>query len=190
MFGIAKNIVKNLAVSEEVANIAVRDSDHQIVEYILNVYKKAYPCDPTFGWSLSRKQKGVRPSFYIHLTKLLIQKCETAKKLVGRGIIVPAQQQNESSHSRILFGKCVLSPYLPERNSTKYHSARMCAATRGLWARLGWNTCILSKPCTRSSRWDLPLQMSRTAITRCSSMPAPSKSANFRIFGPICSVLA
>ncbi len=87
-----KNIAKNLAVSKEVANIVMRDSDHQIVEYILNVYKKAYPCDPTFGWSLSRKQKGVRPSFYTYLTKLLIQKCETAKKLVGRGITVPALQ--------------------------------------------------------------------------------------------------
>lgn len=89
MYLAEKNIVKNLAVSKEVAILAMRDSDRQIVEYILNVYKKAYPCDPTFGWSLSRKQKGVRPSFCTYLTKLLIQKCETAKKLVGRGIIVP-----------------------------------------------------------------------------------------------------
>lgn len=89
MYRVAKNIVKNLVVSKEVAILAMRDSDRQIVEYILNVYKKAYPCDPTFGWSLSRKQKGVRPSFCTYLTKLLIQKCETAKKLVGRGIIVP-----------------------------------------------------------------------------------------------------
>lgn len=89
MYSAEKNIVKNLAVSKEVAILAMRDSDRQIVEYILNVYKKAYPCDPTFGWSLSRKQKGVRPSFCTYLTKLLIQKCETAKKLVGRGIIVP-----------------------------------------------------------------------------------------------------
>lgn len=137
----------------------------------------------------SSQNLGATPLFILTLQPF-DDKCELVSKALQQGIIVPAQRQNESSYSRILFGKCVLSPYLPERNSTKYHSARMYAATRRLWARLGWNTCILSKPCTRSSRWDLPLQMSRTAITRYSSMPAPSKSANFRIFGSLCSVLA
>lgn len=193
MYSIEKNIVKNLAVSEEVANIAVPTSRIvcTIRKYISNARIWAYSCCTSISYRRGLlAQEGGTSSFYTHtLTKFLTNKCQQASKICRR-VIVPVQRQNESSHSRILFGKCVLSPYLPERNSTKYHSARMCAATRGLWARLGWNTCILSKPCTRSSRWDLPLQMSRTAITRYSSMPAPSKSANFRIFGPICSVLA
>lgn len=191
MYSIEKNIVKNLAVSEEVANIAMPKPR---IARNISTYKRDWAYSPLHfcyrSCEVLANLRGVRSLFtYI---KLVFNKCQNLTQAVTRGIIVPVLHPylNGTSVFRTCSAICGTFRSNRKKLSTKYHSVRMCAATRRLWARLGWNTCILSKPCTRSSRWDLPLQMSRTAITRYSSMPAPSKSANFRIFGSLCSVLA
>lgn len=191
MYSIEKNIVKNLAVSEEVANIAMPKPR---IARNISTYKRDWAYSPLHfcyrSCEVLANLRGVRSLFtYI---KLVFNKCQNLTQAVTRGIIVPVLHPylNGTSVFRTCSAICGTFRSNRKKLSTKYHSVRMCAATRRFWARLGWNTCILSKPCTRSSRWDLPLQMSRTAITRYSSMPAPSKSANFRIFGSLCSVLA
>lgn len=191
MYSIEKNIVKNLAVSEEVANIAMPKPR---IARNISTYKRDWAYSPLHfcyrSCEVLANLRGVRSLFtYI---KLVFNKCQNLTQAVTRGIIVPVLHPylNGTSVFRTCSAICGTFRSNRKKLSTKYHSVRMCVATRRLWARLGWNTCILSKPCTRSSRWDLPLQMSRTAITRYSSMPAPSKSANFRIFGSLCSVLA
>lgn len=191
MYSIEKNIVKNLAVSEEVANIAMPKPR---IARNISTYKRDWAYSPLHfcyrSCEVLANLRGVRSLFTY--TKLVFNKCQNLTQAVTRGIIVPVLHPylNGTSVFRTCSAICGTFRSNRKKLSTKYHSARMCAVIRRLWARLGWNTCILSKPCTRSSRWDLPLQMSRTAITRYSSMPAPSKSANFRIFGSLCSVLA
>ena len=91
MYRIAKNIVKNLVVSKEVAILAMPNSDTRITDTYFKNAITAYPCVPIcFAGSHCLATKGGTPSFCTYLTKLLNDKCQTVKKLVGWGVIVPA----------------------------------------------------------------------------------------------------
>lgn len=164
MYGIAKNIWKYLVKSETLLYFVVRDSDHQIVEHIFNA-DKAYPCDPTFGWSLSRKQKGIR-SLFVHTTKLLIQKCETAKKLVVRRIIVPEPHLLFKTTSL----KCAISAS-QDRHSSEPNSRMKSRLTKSESPEYGMMPKnSISRICTTSIipswLWAEPLWSFTSAIPR------------------------
>ncbi len=90
MSGIAKNITKNLAGSETLPNIVMPNSDTRITDTYFDNAITAYPCGSIcFAGSHCLATKGGTPSLYIYLTQLFTAKCQTVKKLVGRGTIVP-----------------------------------------------------------------------------------------------------
>ena len=190
MYSGKKNIAKNLAVSKEVANIVMPTSDTRITDTYYKNAITAYPYVPIcFAGSHLLAQEGGTPSLYIYIAKLLNEKCQQVKKLVGRGITVPAlQPYRDGIVFRIFSAICGPFRYLRKRISTKYPSARVCAAVRTPWAYHGWSTCTLYGPGIRSSRWGLPLPMSKFVSSRQASMRRLSKSVNFKIFGPSCSV--
>ena len=189
-----KNITKNLAVSEEVANIAMRDSDNCVSQVHNSSAITAHPCVPICyanGRCLANK-RGCALLFIHYLTKLLNYKCETVKKLVGRGIIVPVLHSylNETSVSHFSSAICGIFRSIRKKLSTKYHSARMCAKSM-VQALPRWTSLDLTVPSIRSLRWDLPLPTSKAnTVWPHPSMFEASESSNFKILGYPCSVPA
>ena len=88
MFGIAKNIIKNLAGSETLPNIALPTSRIvcTIRKYILHARIWAYSCCTSISYrrGLLAQERGAS-SFYTHtLTKFLTNKCQQASKICSR----------------------------------------------------------------------------------------------------------
>lgn len=88
MFGIAKNITKNLAGSETLPNIALPTSRIvcTIRKYILHARIWAYSCCTSISYrrGLLAQERGAS-SFYTHtLTKFLTNKCQQASKICSR----------------------------------------------------------------------------------------------------------
>ena len=66
------------------------NSDTRITDTYFDNAITAYPCGSIcFAGSHCLATKGGTPSLYIYLTQLFTAKCQTVKKLVGRGTIVP-----------------------------------------------------------------------------------------------------
>lgn len=189
-----KNITKNLAVSKEVANIAMPRSEKRIANHdIYNYAITAYPCVLIrYAGNHFLAEKGGAPSLYIYLTKLLNDKCQEVKKLVGRGIIVPVLHSylSETSVSHFSSAICGIFRSIRKKLSTKYHSARMCAKSM-VQALPRWTSLDLTVPSIHSLRWDLPLPTSKAnTVWLHPSMFEASESSNFKILGYPCSVPA
>ena len=91
MYSIEKNIVKNLAVSEEVANIAMPKPR---IARNISTYKRDWAYSPLHfcyrSCEVLANLRGVRSLFtYI---KLVFNKCQRTTRVAKRGIKVPVQR--------------------------------------------------------------------------------------------------
>lgn len=164
MFGIAKNITKNLAGSETLPNIVMPNSDTRITDTYFDNAITAYPCGSIcFAGSHCLATKGGTPSLYIYLTQLFTAKCQTVKKLVGRGTIVPVLHLCVRHSLRFLiaiFPARIFSKQCSLRNRRPMSSTSTAKPSTASRCPYRGHTMRV----TRSWRWVVPSSSSATGI--------------------------
>ena len=141
------------------------NSDTRITDTYFDNAITAYPCGSIcFAGSHCLATKGGTPSLYIYLTQLFTAKCQTVKKLVGRGTIVPVLHLCVRRSLRFLiaiFPARIFSKQCSLRNRRPMSSTSTAKPSTASRCPYRGHTMRV----TRSWRWVVPSSSSATGIS-------------------------